>query len=191
MTVCKNTAASDNDQGSYFGELAQDHNRSAQNFCLALQGDDDATVFSSFSQFRPFPPRSSEPRSYRALSYAGSSLCFLIALRKCYLNPITNNGSDRMPIKAVAKFCSVAAIVLVVFAALGPSNWAPRTELGWEADHFLGWFVITSLVCFAWPRPFVVGGPSWPSPRYWRACKLLHRIVRPIFWLQSAAQAGR
>jgi VanZ family protein len=63
-----------------------------------------------------------------------------------------------MPIKAVAKFCSVAAIALVVFAALGPSNWAPRTELGWAADHFLGWFVITSLVCFAWPRPFVVGG---------------------------------
>ena len=63
-----------------------------------------------------------------------------------------------MTIKAVAKFCSVAAIVLVVLAALGPANWAPRTELGWEMDHFLGWFAITSLVCFAWPRPFVVGG---------------------------------
>jgi VanZ family protein len=63
-----------------------------------------------------------------------------------------------MTIKAVAKFCSVAAIVLVVFAALGPVNWAPRTELGWQLDHFLGWFAITSLVCFAWPRPFVVGG---------------------------------
>jgi VanZ family protein len=63
-----------------------------------------------------------------------------------------------MTIKSVAKFCSVAAIILVVFAALGPTNWAPRTELGWEADHFLGWFAITSLVCFAWPRPLVVGG---------------------------------
>ena len=63
-----------------------------------------------------------------------------------------------MTIKAVAKFCSVAAIVLVVLAALGPANWAPRTELGWQMDHFLGWFAITSLVCFAWPRPFVVGG---------------------------------
>jgi VanZ family protein len=63
-----------------------------------------------------------------------------------------------MTIRAVAKFCSVAAIVLVVLAALGPANWAPRTGLGWELDHFLGWFAITSLVCIAWPRPFVVGG---------------------------------
>ena len=78
-------------------------------------------------------------------------------LRGCFL-PLTNNGSDRMTIKAVAKFCSVVAIILVVFAALGPANWALRTELGWQADHFLGWFAITSLVCFAWPRPFVVGG---------------------------------
>ena len=70
-----------------------------------------------------------------------------------------------MIIKAVAKFCSVAAIVLVVFAALSPGNWAPRTELGWQMDHFLGWFAITSLVCFAWPRPFV----GWGSPHCLRA----------------------
>ena len=63
-----------------------------------------------------------------------------------------------MTIKAVAKVCSVAAMVLVVFVALGPANWAPRTALGWQIDHFLGRFAITSLVCFAWPRPFVVGG---------------------------------
>ena len=63
-----------------------------------------------------------------------------------------------MTIKVVAKFFSVAAIILVVFVALGPANWALRTELGWQIDHFLGWFAITSLVCFAWPRPFVVGG---------------------------------
>ena len=78
-------------------------------------------------------------------------------LRGCFL-PLTNNGSDRMTIKSAAKFCSVAAIILVVVAALGPAGWAPRTGLGWETDHFLGWFAITSLVCFAWPRPFVVGG---------------------------------
>ena len=35
---------------------------------------------------------------------------------------------------------------------------APRTGLGWQIDHFVGYFAITSLVCFAWPRPFVVGG---------------------------------
>ena len=62
-----------------------------------------------------------------------------------------------MTIKAVAKVCSVATMVLVVFVALGPADWAPRTALGWQFDHFAGYFVITALVCFAWPRPFVVG----------------------------------
>jgi VanZ family protein len=63
-----------------------------------------------------------------------------------------------MTIKLVTKFCSVAAMVLLAFAALGPANWAPRSGLGWQIDHFLGYFAITLLVCFAWPRPFVVGG---------------------------------
>ena len=56
------------------------------------------------------------------------------------------------------KFCSVVIMVLLVIAALGPAKWAPRTALGWEFDHFLGYFAITSFVCLAWPRPFVVGG---------------------------------
>jgi len=63
-----------------------------------------------------------------------------------------------MPIKLMAKFCSVAAMVLLVIFALGPANWQPRTELGWQMDHFLGYFAITSMFCIAWPRPFVVGG---------------------------------
>jgi VanZ family protein len=63
----------------------------------------------------------------------------------------------RMTTKLVAKFFSVAAMVLLVFVALGPAKWAPRTEFGWQIDHFAGYFVITSIVCFAWPRPFVVG----------------------------------
>lgn len=62
-----------------------------------------------------------------------------------------------MTIKLMAKVCSVAAIVFLVLAALGPANWAPRSEFGWQIDHFVGYFVITSIVCFAWPRPFVVG----------------------------------
>jgi hypothetical protein len=97
-----------------------------------------------------------------------------------------------MIIKAVAKFCSVAAIVLVVFAALGPGNWAPRAELGWQMDHFLGWFAITSLVCFAWPRPFVVGGALMAFAALLEALQAFTPDrARPIFWLQSAAQAGR
>jgi len=65
-----------------------------------------------------------------------------------------------MPVKLMAKFCSVAAIALLVFAALGPAKWAPRSGLGWQIDHFVGYFAITSLVCFARPRPFLVGGAA-------------------------------
>ena len=55
------------------------------------------------------------------------------------------------------KFCSVAIIVLVVIVALGPAKWQPRTGLGWEIEHFLGYFAITLMFCLAWPRPLVVG----------------------------------
>jgi VanZ family protein len=45
-----------------------------------------------------------------------------------------------------------------VIAALGPEKWAPRTHLGWQFDHFIGYFGITLFVCVAWPRPFLIGG---------------------------------
>jgi VanZ family protein len=57
----------------------------------------------------------------------------------------------------VAKACCVPIVILLVIAALGPAKWAPRTQLGWQFDHFIGYFGITLFVCFAWPRPFVVG----------------------------------
>ena len=56
------------------------------------------------------------------------------------------------------KFCSVAVMVLLVIVALGPAKWQPRTGLGWQIEHFLGYFAITLMFCLAWPRPFVVGG---------------------------------
>ena len=59
--------------------------------------------------------------------------------------------------RAGAKVCSGAIMVLLVIAALGPEKWTPRTALGWQIDHFIGYFAITLLVCFAWPRPLVVG----------------------------------
>jgi len=63
----------------------------------------------------------------------------------------------RSRFRAGAKVCSVAIIVLLVIAALGPAKWAPRTEFGWRFDHFIGYFGITLFFCFAWPRPLVVG----------------------------------
>ena len=63
-----------------------------------------------------------------------------------------------MTIKLIIRLCSVAIMVLLVIAALGPANWAPRSGLGWQVDHFVGYFAITLMFCLAWPRPFVVGG---------------------------------
>jgi hypothetical protein len=62
-----------------------------------------------------------------------------------------------MTIKLIAKLCSVAVIVMLVIISLGPAKWQPRTGLGWEIDHFVGYFAITWMFCLAWPRPFVVG----------------------------------
>ena len=56
------------------------------------------------------------------------------------------------------KFCSVVVMVRLVIIALGPAKWQPRSGFGWEIDHFVGYFAITSMFCLAWPRPFVVGG---------------------------------
>jgi VanZ family protein len=63
----------------------------------------------------------------------------------------------RSRFRAGAKVCSMAIMVLLVVGALGPANWTPRTALGWQSDHVLGYFAITLLVCLAWPRPLVVG----------------------------------
>ena len=43
------------------------------------------------------------------------------------------------------------------FVALGPATWQPRSGLGWEIDHFVGYFAFTLMFCLAWPRPLVVG----------------------------------
>ena len=58
------------------------------------------------------------------------------------------------------RFCSFAVICFLIYVHLGPARWQPpRTGLGWQLDHFLGYFAATSIVWLGWPnRPFVVGG---------------------------------
>ena len=65
---------------------------------------------------------------------------------------------DRMTLKLVAKVCSVTVVALLVILALGPAKWTPRTPLGWQVDHFLGYLAITLMVCLAWPRAFLAAG---------------------------------
>src|SRR5262249_30645930 len=71
---------------------------------------------------------------------------------------IAARGNIEHRLRPAAKACCVPIVILLVIAALGPEKWAPRTHLGWQFDHFIGYFGITLFVCFAWPRPFVAGG---------------------------------
>ena len=68
------------------------------------------------------------------------------------------NADVKSRFRAGAKICSGVIMVLLLIAALGPAKWAPRTELGWQFDHFIGYFGITLFICLAWPRPLLVGG---------------------------------
>jgi len=63
-----------------------------------------------------------------------------------------------MTVRLMLKVCSVAALIVLVVFALGPAKWTPRSGLGFEFDHFVGYFFFTLLFCLAWPRPFAVGG---------------------------------
>jgi VanZ family protein len=68
------------------------------------------------------------------------------------------NADVKSRFRAGAKVCSGVIMVLLLIAALGPAKWAPRTELGWQFDHFIGYFGITLFICLAWPRSLLVGG---------------------------------
>jgi VanZ family protein len=49
-------------------------------------------------------------------------------------------------------------VMFIVFAALGPARLQCRTGLGWQFDHVLGYFALTSMICLAYPRPILIGG---------------------------------
>jgi hypothetical protein len=59
----------------------------------------------------------------------------------------------------VINCCSVAALVVLVIVALGPAGWQPRTGLGWQIEHFVGYFAFTLMFFLAWP-PTVRGRGS-------------------------------
>jgi VanZ family protein len=63
-----------------------------------------------------------------------------------------------MTVRLALKACSLAGLVLIVFFALGPAKWTPRSGLGFQFDHFVGYFFFTLVFCLARSRPLVVGG---------------------------------
>jgi VanZ family protein len=51
---------------------------------------------------------------------------------------------------------SATAVAALTLATLLPSNWVPRTGLGWENEHFIVYFVTTIVLSLASRKPFVV-----------------------------------
>ena len=70
---------------------------------------------------------------------------------------MTLDGARRMTSKLGLKLFSVVALMCLVFLALGPASWQPRSGFGWELDHFVGYFVFTWIFLLAWPRPLIIG----------------------------------
>ena len=59
--------------------------------------------------------------------------------------------------KWIALFGAILLIATAV-ASLIPAHMQIRTGLHWQVEHFLVYFVATSIFCLAWPRPFIVAG---------------------------------
>ena len=54
--------------------------------------------------------------------------------------------------------CGAVVLIAAVVASLIPANMQIRTGLHWQAEHFLVYFLATSIFCLAWPRPFIGAG---------------------------------
>jgi VanZ family protein len=54
--------------------------------------------------------------------------------------------------------CGAIVLIAAIVASLIPAGMQLRTGLHWQVEHFLVYFVATSIFCLAWPRPFIVAG---------------------------------
>jgi VanZ family protein len=48
------------------------------------------------------------------------------------------------------------AVAALTLATLLPTNWVPRTGLGWENEHFIVYFATTIILSLASRKPYVV-----------------------------------
>ena len=55
-------------------------------------------------------------------------------------------------------FFVATVVALLVVASLSSVMAQPRTVLGWQFEHFLGYFVATFIVCIAISRTWAVAG---------------------------------
>jgi hypothetical protein len=98
---------------------------------------------------------------------------------------------DIKVLRAAAKICCVPIMVLLVIAALGPGKWTARTALGWQFDHFIGYFGIALFFCFARGHPFVVGGIIMALAAVLEGLQVFTPDRSAIFRQPAMAQAER
>ena len=56
----------------------------------------------------------------------------------------------------LAALAGTVLLAAIAAATLIPAGWQIRLGLHWLTEHFLAYFVLTALVCFAWRRPMAV-----------------------------------
>jgi len=57
------------------------------------------------------------------------------------------------------QICGVIAFVFVVFASLLLPEQVEQMRTGhWFAEHFVGYFLASAVICLGWRRPFLVAG---------------------------------
>ena len=55
------------------------------------------------------------------------------------------------------RLCGVMALAAIIFASVMlPTNWEQLRTGHWAVEHFLAYFVATSILCLGWRRPFVI-----------------------------------
>ena len=84
---------------------------------------------------------------------------FLVKINLIFVLSVifARRGCDGMNNKNIMIALNVALLAFIVFAALGPTKFVPRTGLGWQVDHFTGYFVFTAMFCAVRRRTFAVG----------------------------------
>jgi VanZ family protein len=55
-----------------------------------------------------------------------------------------------------------ALLAAIAVAVLIPAGWQVRLGLHWLVEHFLAFFTLTLVFCFAWPRPMAVAAFMLP-----------------------------
>ena len=86
--------------------------------------------------------------------------------------------------------CGAVVLIAAIAASLIPVNMQIRTGLHWQVEHFLVYFIATSIFCLAWPRTFIVAGVMMAFSALLEALQGLTADRTPDLATALAAAAG-